>query len=177
MAALAVAEQCAAQKVDLTPQFEPPRAGVSSDRTFIVRLPREVGTPCVAIDAITARILVSRKGLETLAAARRLGADWKGEDERMAMIHGDRARTLLGAARPAKGIECGEVVSEGALRDAKYLVVALLVSGNAMVVDAKGSRVTERMRIDYKATAGVGGFSTCYLDRGEMFFYLEGWVS
>jgi hypothetical protein len=161
---------------DLTPQFKPPRAGFPADHTFIVKLPREIAMPCVAVDASTARIAISRKLLDAYAASRRLGPDWKSEAERSAMILGDRARALLRAAKTASGIECGEVVDESALGDAKYLVSALLMSGNAMVIDAKGGRITERLRIHFFAN-GAGGFSTFYLDRGEMFFHLGTWVS
>lgn len=176
--ALTAALPCAAQsEPDLTPRFKVPRPGRTLDETFIVQLPTQIEMPCVAVDAGTARIVVSRKILDALAQARPLGADWKGEAERMAMIRGDRARTLLGAASAVGGIECAERVQEAALRGATYLVMELLISANAMVVEAKGSRITERLRVEYHAKGGVGGFISFYLDRGTIFFLVESWVS
>ncbi len=119
------------------------------------------------MEVVGARVLVARKLLEALASARKVGADWKSESERMGMIRGERARELLGAAKPAQGLECAERAL-GYSPTIEFLLGELLVAGKAAVVDEKGSRPTEKIRVRYKA-GQVGGFVTYYLDRGEEF--------
>jgi hypothetical protein len=159
---------CFAQSpIDLEPKFKRPEIRRDADETFVVAAPRQVDLPCVAVDVVAARVLVSRKLLDALAGAPAVSAQWKNDAQRMAMIRGDRARELLARAKPGKGIECAERAS-GISGNVQYLVGELLVSGNAAVVDEKGARVTEKFRVNYRASA-AGGFITYYLDRGEVF--------
>jgi hypothetical protein len=174
--ACAMAFACAAQQAPLLePRIKVPKPYPGLDVSFIVDVPREVDFPCVGVQVVAARVLVSRKLLEALASARKVGADWKSESERMAMIRGERARELLGAAKPAQGMECAERAL-GLSNSIEFLLGDLLLAAKAAVVDERGSRPTAKIRVRYHA-GEIGGFVTYYLDRGEEFISYSWFLS
>lgn len=175
--ALAVAHPCAAQsEVNLTPRFDAPREGVTVDESFIVELPGKAEVPCVAIEVGDTRVVVSRKILDVLARARPFDLEEKSAAERMAMHRGERARILLAVAEAGGDKGCAEMVRERELRDARYLVLELLISANAMVVDAKDGRILERIRVHYRATRRSGGEISFHREQGSMFLRVHWWV-
>ncbi|MFT3736297.1 MAG: hypothetical protein QM776_14960 [Rhodocyclaceae bacterium] len=96
---------------------------------------------CVALQADGAVVVLSRRELDEFA--RRIPAEWKTEEERMALIHGTRAQLLLNELSGSKGANGCHDLSRGLKEDALYLVARLLEEGRAGVLSPTGKALNE----------------------------------
>lgn len=111
---------------------ERPPAGQAVDVTREIVLQPQVAPPCIAVRASGASILVSRKRLEAMVAAK--PRQWASESERLALIQGNRASALLGLAGAPGGPGGCAPVDAARLGDAAHVVVDLLEAGGAAVL-------------------------------------------
>lgn len=133
--------------------------------------------PCVSIQGVGARILLSENELRELSL--RHGQPYASEDERLARIAGDRAALLLGAlsdGRDASGCRWSSVAGPGPNHDAVYLVGDLIENGHAMVIRDGASR--PEVQVVVRDANGAGsGFRYFELLDGTAFFSFMTWIT
>jgi len=163
------------------PRFEEPKPGRTLDTSFRVALDGiSPGAACVSVMADRARILLPRDILERLRAARPEQA--RTEEENMAVLHGNRAQTLLESVTEAKddfGCATAQAPFDG---DAGYLIGELLKSGQAGVVMNSTNRQVDHIFVRYKAKVsgplvGKGDISFSFSERSTPFFIVLWWIS
>lgn len=95
---------------------------------------RAIASPCLSIETDRATVSLSIPELERAVAARPVDR-WRNEDERLALIRGDRADELLGAPRldDADPHGCARLPLQDAPGDGLYLVGKLIEAGTAAV--------------------------------------------
>ncbi|MEN5060624.1 hypothetical protein [Luteimonas sp. TWI1416] len=152
--------------------------------------------PCLSIEIETARVSLPLATLEHAVAARPQPpqdesdrvADleaplWRDESERLALIRGNRAAELLASSR-LPGYDrygCLRVALDDVPGDARYLISAMLESGDAAVWRSGEASLRDAVlvtRTDYCPERGPMGAVLYRLDEGERpFLMLVEWIA
>jgi hypothetical protein len=142
-----------------------------------VALLASMPTPCVSIQGSGARILLSRTDLIALDANH--GQTYQTEAERLAMIAGNRAKSLLDAissSRDASG--CAEISFANGTdkQESMYLVGQLLEQGKAMVI-RDGATQPELKIVVHDYNTPIMGTRSFEFVEGGAFLSYGTWVA
>jgi hypothetical protein len=161
------------------PKFSPPSAGSNVDKSFVVALDPKPSDECLSIIQGQATILISRGLLEELSAA--TPERWETEEERLAVIHGNRAKRLLQDLKASA--ETGGKAGQTALgNESRFLVAELLESGQAAVVDNETGQPVSQLVVSFHGVragplSGMGFISFSFKGQLPPFFETGWWVS
>jgi len=162
------------------PQFEPPARGITVDKSFKITLDVMPSADCVSVVQGEATILISRKLLEDLRAAK--PKKWATEQERLALIRGDRAESLLQSlTKSIDDVGCTKVQTP-VPNDSLYLISELLESGQVEVIENKTKRRVRHIFVNFRGMragpmAGMGHISYSFTLESAPFLVLSWWVS
>lgn len=164
----------------LPPQFKPPKTGITINQSFNVTLEATPSGDCISIVQGQATILISRQLLEYVRSA--APEKWTTEQERLAFIHGNRAKALLQSLTPSiDGFGCTSVQT-AASEDSLYLVGELLQSGQVAVVNNETRQRVSHIVVNFNGLragplAGMGHISYSFTEQSAPFLRLSWWIS
>ena len=162
------------------PQFEPPAAGITVDKSFKITLDVMPSADCVSVVQGEATILISRQLLEDLRASK--PKKWETEQERLALIRGGRAEALLqNLTKSIDDFDC-TTVQTPVPDDSLYLISELLESGQVEVIENKTKQRVRHIFVNFRGMragpmAGMGHISYSFTLESAPFLVLSWWVS
>ncbi len=160
------------------PKFRPPQAGIAIERSFNITLDVTPSGDCLSLVQGRATILISQRLIEQLIAA--TPEKWTTEQERMALIHGNRAKELLQSLTPSvEENGCTQTPLSG---ESRYLVSDLLQSGQVAVVDNQTHQLVRQIVVTFHGVragplAGMGFMWFSFANPSVPFFEADWWVS
>jgi hypothetical protein len=162
------------------PQFDPPPAGATVDKSFKITLDVMHPADCVSIVQGEATILISRQLLDHLKATK--PRKWKSEQERLALIRGGRAEALLQRLTKSKDDFGCATVQPPVPNDSLYLISELLEAGQAEVIENKTKQRVRHIFVHFRGMsagplAGMGHISYSFTLESAPFLVLSWWVS
>ncbi|WP_445145028.1 hypothetical protein [Dyella sp. Tek66A03] len=132
---------------------------------------------CVSVKGKGARILLSKN--ELIELSRNQGRPYWSEEERLALIAGNRAAILLDSLTSDQDASGCSLVSLGDFKhqlDAMYLVGRLIEKGGAVII-RDGSRRAETSVVIHDYNGHVSGFRSYDFVGGGTFLSIPTWVS
>lgn len=162
------------------PQFDPPPAGTTVDKSFRITLDVMHPADCVSIVQGDATILISRQLLEYLRATK--PRKWESEQERLALIRGGRAEALLQSLTTSMDHSGCTTVKTPVPNDSLYLISELLEAGQAEVIENKTKQRVRHIYVHFRGMragplAGMGHISYSFTLESPPFLVLSWWVS
>ncbi|HEV7776883.1 MAG TPA: hypothetical protein VGO76_08465 [Luteibacter sp.] len=147
-----------------------------SDQGHTIVLSTLMPAPCISFKADGARILMSRSALEELRS--KADPAYQTEDERLALIAGNRAGILLEAASTTldpSGCADIEQGGTGYTNDAVYLVAQLVQDGQAAVV-RDGRSLAESTIVVRDFNSELMGMRSLQFADGKAFLTFQTWI-
>ncbi len=162
------------------PQFVHPAAGGTDNESFQITLDGIPSSDCVSIIQGQATILISRKLLEHLSAAK--PEKWKTEQERMALIRGARAQGILQSLTKSIDNDGCTTVQTPVPDDSLYLISELLQSGQVGIIDNQTHKSVGHIFVNFSGfmagpLAGRGHISYSFTQKSAPFLLLRWWTS
>lgn len=162
------------------PQFDPPPAGTTVDKSFKITLDVMHPADCVSIVQGEATILISRQILDHLRATK--PRKWESEQERLALIRGGRAEALLQRLTTSMDNPGCTTVKMPVPNDSLYLISELLDAGQAEVIENKTKQRVRHIFVHFRGMsagplAGMGNISYSFTLESPPFLVLSWWVS
>jgi hypothetical protein len=164
----------------LPPQFDPPPAGATVDKSFKIILDIIHPADCVSIVQGEATMLISRQLLDHLRATK--PRKWESEQERLALIRGGRAEALLQRLTTSMDDFGCTMVKTPVPNDSLYLISELLDAGQAEVIENKTKQRVRHIYVNFRGMragplAGMGHISYSFTQESPPFLVLSWWVS
>lgn len=128
-----------------------PPSGKNVNEVRRVSLRTTIVKPCLSFATGDFAVLLPRAEVEALAAA--TPERWKTEDERMALIHGNRAADILRSVSNAKtGFGCMQV-NQSPESDGDWLVLRQVELGLAAIVELKTHKFIPIVEVRYSGSS------------------------
>jgi hypothetical protein len=162
------------------PQFTLPARGTALDQSFEIVLDAMPTAECVSVVQEQATILISRRLLEHLRAAK--PGKWTTEEERLALIRGSRAEELLqNLTKSIDPFMCRRIVTPVS-SESLYLISELLQSGQVTVIDNQTNQRVHHIVVNFSGViagplAGIGHISYSFTEQSAPFLRLIWWQS
>jgi hypothetical protein len=162
------------------PQFAPPAPGTTLNQSFEIALDAMPTADCVSVVQEQATILISRRLLEHLRAAK--PGKWTSEEERLALIRGSRAEGLLqDLTKSIDSFMCSKLATPVS-SESLYLISELLQSGQVAVIDNHINQCVRHIVVNFSGLvagplAGIGHISYSFTEQSAPFLRLIWWQS
>ncbi|MBT9507827.1 MAG: hypothetical protein IV109_14645 [Rhodoferax sp.] len=142
-----------------------PPTGVDINETYTVPLRTELPSSCILLPLNGVEVILARKELVRIVDAK--PSSWNSESERLALIAGNRAASILESAAPANTHTDCVQLRQPLKDDSLYLIINLLEKGTAAVRNLRTGQLVSAVEVRY---VGVRCGPTC--GNGAILVYL-----
>jgi hypothetical protein len=158
-----------------------PPSGITIDETRTVSLRPELPTRCVSLESSGVTVVMDRDHIES-AATFPDDIKWKTEEERLALIAGNRAREVLARLTDSKDSAGCLKLSPLGSSEANYLVGHLIENGSVAIYFGQHETLLKTIQVRYRGfrgspTLGRGEISFSIGNEYRPFFVMNWWVS